>query len=128
MSIAHLPPDPEHQRPSGLDDETVAGVGKLTEALEWIERAKGRLFDFHQMIGHADAMIEEAADQLASAGHPGIADRLRAEIIGRNVLYGRWTFQVVEEFEDVYYGPVRAEEKLVRDELCAESVTCSKPS
>src|SRR5690606_37309548 len=30
------------------------------------------------------------------------------EIVGRNVLDGRWTFQIVEEFDDLYYGVVRA--------------------
>jgi hypothetical protein len=33
------------------------------------------------------------------------------------VLDGRWTFQVVEEFDDGYYGAVRGVERCVRDEL-----------
>ena len=32
-------PAPDHQRPDGLDDATVAAVGRLTEALESCERA-----------------------------------------------------------------------------------------
>src|SRR5690606_3294937 len=36
------------RRPAGVDDDTVAAVGKLGEALEWVERARGRLYDFHQ--------------------------------------------------------------------------------
>jgi hypothetical protein len=117
VAIAPLPPDDDHRRPPGLDDATVAAVGRVTEALEWIERARGRLFDFHQMIGHADAMVEDAADQLESAGHHGTADRIRREIIGRNALPGRWTFQIIEEFEDTYYLPVRHAEQQVRDDL-----------
>jgi hypothetical protein len=112
-------PDEQHRRPDGVDDATVAGVGKLSEAVEWIERARGRLYDFHQLIGRADFLLEEAADLLDSAGHRDVADRLRVEVIGRNVLDGRWTFQVIEEFGEHYYGPVRAVEDEIRNELMA---------
>lgn len=116
---ASLPHDDAHRRPDGVDDRTVAAVGKLSEAVEWIERARGRLFDFHQLVGHADFLVEEAADMLDDAGHPEMADRLRVEVIGRNVLDGRWTFQVVEEFERHYYEPVRGAEEEVRGKLMA---------
>jgi hypothetical protein len=118
--MADAQPDPDdHGRPEGTDDATVTGVGKLSEAVEWIERARGRLFDFHQLIGRADFVLEEAADLLDSAGQQDAADRLRVEIIGRNVLDGRWTFQVIEEFESLYYGAVRAVEEEIRNELMA---------
>jgi hypothetical protein len=68
-------------------------------------------------MGHADAQIGEAADKLRSAGHGTLADVLDTEIVGRNVLSGRWTFQVVEEFDDDYWSVLRAQEKAVRDEL-----------
>ena len=109
--------DHAHERPDGLDDTSVAAVGKLTEALEWVERARGRLYDFHQMIGHADSMLDEAAGMLDDAGRHDLADRVRTEVIGRNVLEGRWTFQIVEEFDDGYYGCMRAVERDARDEL-----------
>jgi len=110
-------PDAAHLHPDGADDDTVAAVGKLSEGWEWVERARGRLFDFHQLMGHADATIGEAADLLEAAGHRELAERVRAEAVGRNVLRGRWTFQVVEEFDDEYYRPVAGIERLVRDEL-----------
>jgi hypothetical protein len=110
-------PDDHHRRPDGVDGDTVAAVGKLSEAVEWIERARGRLFDFHQLIGHADLLLEEAADMLDEAGHEEMADRLRVEVIGRNVLDGRWTFQVVDEFERSYYDPVCEAEHDVRGKL-----------
>ncbi len=106
-----------HQRPAGVNDELVAAVGKMTEAMEWVERARGRLYDFHQMMGHADFLFEEGADALAACGHHRIADEVRAELVGRNVIDGRWTFQVVEEFDDLYYEEARRCERLTRDEL-----------
>jgi hypothetical protein len=116
---AARPPDAEHTRPAGSDDATVEAVGTLSEAFEWVERARGRLYDLHQMIGHADFLLDTAAEQLEAAGHGDSARRLREEIIGRNVLDGRWTFQIVEEFERLYYGPFRDVEKDIRDEHMA---------
>jgi hypothetical protein len=49
-------------------DDVVAAVGKPGEALEWVERARGRLYDLHQLIGRADFLFEEAADELEPAG------------------------------------------------------------
>jgi hypothetical protein len=96
------------------DAGTVAAVGKLTEALETVEIARGHLFAFHQLTGEADFKAGDAVDLLREAGHHELADRLDKELVGRNVLPGRWTFQVVEDYEDTYYEPFRALEKEVR--------------
>ena len=82
-----------------------------------MERARGHLYELHQLMGHADVVFGEAADLLADAGHPDVAARLRSEIVGRNILQGRWTFQVVEEFDVAYYDVVRAEVRRVDDTL-----------
>ncbi|MGV0715408.1 hypothetical protein ABQE93_08385 [Mycolicibacterium sp. XJ662] len=105
------------RRPEGCDDATVEAVGAVSEALECVERARGDLYSFHQLIGHADLLLGEACDKLRSAGHDAVADRLEAEVVGRNVLYGRWTFQIVEDFDDNYWSVFRQHERQVRDEL-----------
>jgi hypothetical protein len=106
-----------HTRPDGVDDTTVEAVGRLTEALEYVERARGALFNLHQLIGRGDILAEEAADLLDSAGHETLAEQIRTDVVGRNVLDGRWTFQIVEEFERTYYEPFREAERLLRDQL-----------
>lgn len=105
------------RRPAGVDDATVEAVGKLSEALETVERARGALYTFHQLMGHADLQVGEACDQLRDAGHTEIADRLETDLVGRNVVPGRWTFQIVEPFDDHYWSVFRAHEKAVRHEL-----------
>lgn len=105
------------RRPDGVDDDTVEAVGSVTEALEWVERARGHLYEFHQQMGHADLLLGAACDKLRSAGHGEIADRLEREMVGRNVLHGRWTFQIVEEFDDGYWSMLREHERSVRGEL-----------
>jgi hypothetical protein len=112
-----MPPGDEHRRPEGVGDATVEAAGKLSEALEWVERARGHLYSLHQLIGRADFIAEEAADSLESAGHGELAGRVRSEIVGRNVLHGRWTFQMVEDFDDGYWQVFRDCERDVRTEL-----------
>ncbi len=115
--MSELSPDDPWARPARVDDATVEASGKVTEALEWVERARGHLYEFHQLMGHADELFGDAAEALRSAGHPGLAARVDDEVVGRNVIAGRWTFQVVEEFDDTYYEPVRGVERAVRDDL-----------
>jgi hypothetical protein len=97
------------RRPAGAHDELVEAVGTASEALEYVERARGHLYSFHQLMGRADLLFGEAADQLDHAGAHDDAERLRTELVGRNVLDGRWTFQVVEEFDDLYHRPATDE-------------------
>ena len=54
---------------------------------------------------------------LREAGHGDLADAVERELIGRNVLSGRWTFQIVEEYDDGYYKAFRRIEEDVRDRL-----------
>ena len=54
--------------PGGVSDKTVEGVGTLSEAFEYVERARGHLYSFHQLVGRADFLVEEAADLLREAG------------------------------------------------------------
>jgi hypothetical protein len=106
-----------HERPPGVTDETLAAAGKASEALEWLARAHGRLYDFHQLIGRVDLLFEEAAQLLRAAGHAELARLVETEVVGRNVLDGRWTFQIVEEFEDLFATPVREVEARIRADL-----------
>lgn len=110
-------PAPEHRRPSGVNDATVAAAGKVSEALECVERARGHLYSFHQLMGHSDLLLGEAVGALSEAGYDAIAQRIDEDMIGRNIAQGRWTFQLVEEFDDGYWGPLREHERAVRDEL-----------
>jgi hypothetical protein len=62
-------------------------------------------------------MFGEAADLLDDAGHGAHAESLRAAVVGRNVIEGRWTFQVVEDFDDGYWTDARDQERRIRNAL-----------
>jgi hypothetical protein len=110
-------PDQEHVAPDGVDDLTVEAVGKLTEALETVERARGHLYSFHQLTGKADFEAGDAVELFRKAGHDDLADRLERDLVGRNVLHGRWTFQVVEDYDDNYWSVFRDFERQAREDL-----------
>jgi hypothetical protein len=110
-------PDPDHRRPEGVSDATVEAVGKLSEALEVVENARGNLYAFHRMSGTADLTLGEAVEALRTAGHGELAERIDRELLGRNVIQGRWTFQIVEDYDDGYYATFKALDAEVRDAL-----------
>ena len=110
-------PDPEHLRPEGASDEAVAAAGKMSEALESLERARGHLYSFHQLIGKADLELDEVLELLQACGEEQLAERIRTELLGRNVVPARWTFQLVEEFDATYWEVFREHERAVREAL-----------
>ena len=110
-------PTTEHRRPDGVDDATVEALGKLSEALEVVEDARGHLYGFHRLTGMADLALGEAVDLLRDAGHAELAARIATELVGRNVIEGRWTFQIVEEYDDDYYATFKHLEAQARDDL-----------
>ncbi|GAB2941642.1 hypothetical protein ACFMQL_36140 [Nonomuraea fastidiosa] len=110
-------PDQEHRRPEGADDQAVRAAGMVSEALETVERARGHLYSFHQLTGSAHATLHKAVKLLREGGHDELAKLLQTELVGRDVLPGHWTFQVVETYDDYYYAVFRDIEKQVRDRL-----------
>ena len=112
-----LHPIPDHERPEGVDDATVDALGKLSEALEVVEHARGLLYGFHRLSGMADFALGDAVVMLRDAGHEDVAVEIETDLVGRNVLQGRWTFQLVEEYDDGYYDRIKALERQAREQL-----------
>ncbi|MEV4187328.1 hypothetical protein ACWDOR_42700 [Streptosporangium canum] len=108
---------PAGSPPPDIDDTTVEALGRLSEALETTERARGHLYSFHQLTGHADLQLDRVVELLRAAGHSDLADVVADELIGRNVLPDRWTFQIMEEYDDGYYRFFAGLEKRIRDQL-----------
>ena len=101
----------------GPDPATAEALGKISEALETVERARGHLYSFHQLSGSADLALQEGVAMLRAAGHDELAEEIDAGLVGRNVLPGRWTYQVVEEYDDRYWSVFREYENRVRQSL-----------
>ena len=107
------------RRPPGASDAAVAAAGLLSETLEVVEELRGHLYAFHRLTGKADFKLDDAVRLLREAGADDLADEVERDLIGRNVLAGRWTFQVVEEYDDGYYARLRDLERRGRETLVA---------
>jgi hypothetical protein len=103
------------QRPAGASDELVAALGKLSEALEVVEEARGLLYTFHRRSGRADLTLQEAVRALHDAGEHETAQQVADVLVGRDVIPGCWTFQLVEQYDAQYWQPFRAVEADVRE-------------
>jgi hypothetical protein len=112
-------PDADHRRPDDADDATVRAAGRVGEYAEWVARARGRLYDFHQMMGRADAVLGDALELLTEAGHDDLAQSIRADLLGRNVVPDLWTFELVEQFEQTYGQVAGHWAARVREQLMA---------
>ncbi len=110
-------PDDAHQAPEGVSEATVEALGTLSAALEVLEHARGLLYGFHRLTGTADLNLGDAVEQLRKAGHTELAERIDTELVGRNVIDGRWTFQIVEDYDDNYYALAKELEQTARDQL-----------
>ncbi|MCZ2827706.1 hypothetical protein O2W14_02495 [Modestobacter sp. VKM Ac-2986] len=106
----------DRSRPD-LDDDVVSALGKLSEALETVEQARGLLYGFHQLTGKADRLLQEAVEGFRATGETELADQLDRDLVGRNVIADRWTFQVVEDFDAGYWSAFRAADQQARDQL-----------
>ncbi|CCG05493.1 hypothetical protein [Blastococcus saxobsidens] len=100
-----------------LDDTTVAALGKLSEALETVDQARGFLYAFHQLTGKADRLLQESVDLFDEAGAAQLAADLERDLVGRNVIAERWTFQIVEDFDENYWAAFRGYDARAREQL-----------
>ena len=100
-----------------LDDTTAEALGKLSEALEAAEHSRGLLYGFPRLTGTADLTLQDAVELFRKAGHPELADDLERDLVGRNVIADRWTFQIVEDYDASYWSTFRAFDERARSEL-----------
>ena len=107
-SARHPERPPGHPVPEGVDDATVAALGELSAAFEVIEEARGHLYAFHRRSGQADLELQQALDHLRKAGHAEPADEHLVDLVGRDVVPGLWTYQIVEAYDRTYYDVWKA--------------------
>jgi len=95
------------------EDPTAADLPELSEgemeavhsvelATEWLQRAHGEFLELHHKTGHAMDRLDEAETQLRDCGHDELADLLRRELLAAGVIDGRWTYDLLEEFEEEF--------------------------
>ena len=102
------------QRPPEVPDATVAALGKLSEALEVVEQARGFLYGFHRLSGTADRTLQEAVGLLRDAGWAELAGDIEETLVGRDIANDQWSFQLVEAYDSGYWQVFRDVEQHAR--------------
>lgn len=111
MSDDNSPPDTD------LSTAEIDALHDLQLAREHIYRAYGTLLTFHHRIGRAMNHYNKAIEQLENAGHTDLVEEELIEPVALGVINDRWTWSLVEEFEDGFFTQTLAAEARVRDEL-----------
>jgi hypothetical protein len=86
-------------------------------AVEHLYRAYGTLLAFHHRIGHAMDALAVAESTLRDAGHDDVADELRDRHLPAGPVDDRWTYELVEAFEDGLLAELAAFDERVREDL-----------
>jgi hypothetical protein len=102
------------QRPPGIPDAAVAALGKLSEALEAVEHARGLLYGFHRLSGTADRTLQDAVGMFRDAGYAELADDLEETLVGRDIANDQWSFQLLEAYDAGYWQVFRDVEQQAR--------------
>lgn len=108
-------PSPEEIAAS-LSPEVREAMDAVEVAAEWVERAFGSMLDAHHQMGRAHLLLLEAADAMEAVGRADHAERIR-QVAASDVMPGRWTYRMVDEFRAMLLEPVRAMEEGVRSDV-----------
>jgi hypothetical protein len=93
-------------RRRGQDPELLETMATASEAMEYVERARGHMYTLHHLLVRAEILFTEVSESLQAQGRCEEAEMLQREAIGRSVIGDRWSHEVVEEFDDGFHGPV----------------------
>lgn len=99
------------------DDAAVDALHRIELGLEWFHRAHGHLVAFHHNTGHAMDHFAAAEELLREQGETELADALRDEFLPCGVLGDRWSYDVLETFQDGLLDDADAFEERARHRL-----------
>ena len=110
-----VPDDTPHD---SLSESELEALHEVELGLEWLQRAQGELIEFHHATGHGMDHLNDAESLLRTSGHDELADGLARELLPHGVVDGdRWSYDVLESFQDTVLAETEGFERRVRAEL-----------
>lgn len=103
--------------PTALDETERQALHRVTLGMEWLRRAHGRLLSFHHNTGHAMDHFAAAEQLLDEAGYEELAAAIRTQHLPSGVVDDRWSYDVVETFEEGVLADIEAFEAEAREEI-----------
>lgn len=100
-----------------LSEEEREALHDIQLGTEHLYRAYGHFLSFHHAVGHAMNRLADAEAELADAGHEEHAAVLRNDLLPAGVVEDKWTYELVEEFQDGVLADATNFENVVRADL-----------
>jgi len=101
-----------------LSETELEALHEVELGLEWTQRAQGCLLEFHHATGHGMDHLYRAEERLRAAGHDDLADVIRDDLLPHGVVdEDRWSYDILEHFQESLLAETRALERQVRREL-----------
>lgn len=101
--------DEDRELLDSLTDAELEALHSVELGVEHLHRAHGHLVAFHHSTGRAMNHLADAEDQLRAADREALADEIRDEYLPRGVIEGsrpddrgRWSYDVLETYEEVF--------------------------
>ena len=118
MATDDSPNGVEADEATDLTETESAALHEVELGLEWLLRAQGQLLAFHHATGHGMDHHREAERLLRAAEREALADALRDDLLPRGVVDGdRWSYDVVENYQETLLTDAQALERWARREL-----------
>ena len=118
MATDEPPRDGDSEPVPDLSDADCAALHEVELALEWFQRAQGQLLAFHHATGHGMDHLREGERLLRESGRDDLADAVRDDLLPHGVVDDdRWSYDVVENYQDTLLAEARRLERRVRTEL-----------
>ena len=120
MATDEPPTDPETESDpaTALSEAELEALHEVELGLEWAQRAQGCLLEFHHATGHGMDHLCRAEARLRETGHDDLADAIRDDLLPHGVVDDdRWSYDVLEHFQQSLLAETRALEQRVRREL-----------
>jgi hypothetical protein len=102
-----------------LSKTELAALHDLQLGIEHLHRGYGHLLAFHHAVGRGMNRFEDAREELRESGHDARADALRDDLLPAGVFDERWSYELVETFEDGFLPAAVEFESAVREELAS---------
>lgn len=115
----------ERSRPEDLTETEREALHQVELGTERLHRAHGHLVAFHHNTGRGMDHLASAETLLRECGHPDLADELRDEHLPRGVVEGcgdetpagRWSYDVLEDFQESFLEAVVAFSERVTEQV-----------
>ncbi|MFC6768858.1 hypothetical protein [Natrinema soli] len=108
----------ESEPTPALSETELEALHEVELGLEWAQRAQGCLLEFHHATGHGMDHLSRAEELLRAAGRDDLAAAIRADLLPHGVVDDdRWSYDVLENFQESLLAETRSLERRVRREL-----------